>query len=424
MKLLTKYNRINLLSTVVIFLLACIAFSLLLRYVLINQVDEDLKIEQNEITSYTHKYDRLPEIVKVHDQQIEYTPLAKTPPAITNTFKTSKQFNHHEKEDELIRTLNFNINAGGEWWLVTVTKSLEGTDDLIQLIFIITTITILLILTATFIINRYILNKLWQPFYNTLQNIRGFKIGNIEKLTLSETKIDEFVLMNNTLQQALTKASKDYVLLKEFTENASHELQTPLAVIRSKLDLLIQDEHLTAQQSNSLQAAYDAIQKLSRMNQSLLLLAKIENRQFNETTVIDLKKMAEEKINAFKELWQNKNITVNTQLNEAFITMHISLADVLLNNLLSNATKHNIDNGNINIHLKQGELIISSTGNAQPLNTGLLFTRFYKGSTANENHGLGLSIVKQICDVSACTIEYCFENGLHIFKLQWLFKQE
>lgn len=420
MKLLTKYNRINLLSTLVIFLLACTAFSLLIRYVLINQVDEDLKIEQNEIISYVTKYNRLPEIVKVYDQEIDFEAISQPAPGNIATFHSLSLYNMHEHEDELNRVLNFNINAGGQWYKATVSKSLEGTDDLIRLIFIITSITILLMLTATFLINRFVMRSLWQPFYNTLQSINNFKLGNSEKLNLFKTNIDEFALMNSTLQQALTKAADDYVVLKEFTENASHELQTPLAVIRSKLDLLIQDEHLTAQQSNTLQAAYEAIQKLSRMNQSLLLLTKIENRQFNETARLDFKRMTAEKINQFKEIWQNKNIIVTARLDESSVKMNVLLADVLLNNLLSNATKHNIDGGNINIHLKQDGLIVSNTGNAQPLNTNFLFTRFYKGSTANENHGLGLSIVKQIAEVSGIMVGYSFEKeNTHTFLLKW-----
>ncbi len=424
MKLLAKYNRINLICTVVIFLLACIAFSFLLRYVLINQVDEDLKIEQNEIISYTQKYQRLPEIVKVHDQQTEYTsienPFALQKPAFT----TSKLYNNYEQEDELIRTLTFQIKAGSQWWLISVAKSLEGTDHLIQLIIIITTITLLLMLAATFLINRFVLQKLWRPFYNTLESINNFKLGSSEQLGFTSTDINEFSMLNSALQQSLTKAAQDYILLKEFTENASHELQTPLAVIRSKLDLLIQDEHLTAQQSESLQASYNAVQKLSRMNHSLLLLTKIENRQFTETTELNLKRLIEEKLNLFKELWINKNITVTTALNDAFIMLHVSLADVLLNNLISNAIKHNTDGGKINIDLKQGQLTISNTGNTASLNTALLFTRFYKAGFTSENNGLGLSIVKQICEVSACSIDYGFENALHIFKLKWQFKNE
>ncbi|MEP6846484.1 MAG: HAMP domain-containing sensor histidine kinase [Panacibacter sp.] len=419
MKLLAKYNRINLISTVIIFLLASIAFALLLRYVLISQVDDDLRIEQNEITTYIGEYKRLPEVIKVRDQQTTYTPVEEKPSDNKHHFYTSTVYNKHEHEEELMRFINFNVQVDGQWYGVTVSKSLEGTDDLIQSIIIITVITILLILITTYLINRIVLGRLWQPFYDALKSFSNFKLGS-SALHLPESNIDEFALMNKTLQQAMAKADEDYVVLREFTENASHELQTPLAVIRSKLDLLIQDEGLTVQQSNALQASYEAIGKLSRMNRSLLLLAKIENRQFSETVIVDLKTLIEEKLQQFKEIWQGRNIIAETYLNEASVTMHASLADVLLNNLLSNATKHNNDNGIIHIHLEQGLLSISNTGSLQPLNEQLLFTRFYKGEAASENHGLGLSIAKLICTVSGCTINYIYDDDhTHTFILKW-----
>ena len=182
MKLLTRYNRINLFSTVAIFLLASAAFALLLRFLVINQVDEDLRIEQNEITSYIQKYNKLPEVIKVRDQQTEYIQLKKTPENFDDYFQTSKSYNHHYDEEELLRQLNFNVNVGGKWYHAKVSKSLEGTDDLIQSVVIITVITILLILVATFVINRIVLFRLWQPFYSSLNAVSNFKLGKKRSL--------------------------------------------------------------------------------------------------------------------------------------------------------------------------------------------------------------------------------------------------
>lgn len=420
MKLLARYNRINLLSTVIIFLLASIAFAFLLRYVLINQIDQDLKIEQNEITAFLQEHGHLPEIIEVRDQQTKYTSVTQPESNDHNHITTSKAYNRHEREEELVRQLNFYAKEGSQWYMVTVSKSLKGTDDLIQSIIIITVVTILLILAATFIVNRVVLRKLWQPFYDTLQRVNNFKLGKQEKLEFSPTAIDEFSIMNNTLQQAIMKAEEDYVLLKQFTENASHELQTPLAVIRSKLDILIQDEHLTAGQSNAVQSAYEALQKLSRMNQSLLLLAKIENRQFSETTLINMKELIEEKLSQFRELWQSKNIMVSSLLGDASVTFNPMLADILLNNLFSNAIKHNIAGGIVNIELNDGGLIIRNTGLSKALDSTSLFTRFNKPDNAQDSHGLGLSIIKQICEVSGCTIDYSFEGSeTHVFSVSW-----
>ncbi|CAN5749976.1 HAMP domain-containing sensor histidine kinase [soil metagenome] len=420
MKLFTKYNRINLIATVAIFLLACISFFFLLRYIFIEQVDEDLEIEQKEILANAQKNNHLPEVIQLHDQQTSYEQVDHQLPQQKCIFKTISQYDKHEREGRLFRQIIFTIDVNGQPWLVTVRKSLEGTDDLVQSIILITICTILLILIATFFINRFVLRKLWQPFYNTLHTIKDFKLGDKQLLYFDKNNIDEFDLMNNTLEQAVNKAAQDYMVLKEFTENASHELQTPLAVIRSKLDLLIQDEQLSEQQSNAAAEAYEAINKLSKLNQSLLLLAKIENKQFGEAVQVNLKEKIAAKLKQFSELWQSKNIQVTSMLEDAFITINPELSDIMLNNLLSNAAKHNRQDGAISIHLNQGELLISNKGVAHALDTTQLFTRFYKEGAANENHGLGLSIVKQICEVSDCSITYAFDNAaIHVFIVNW-----
>ena len=261
-----------------------------------------------------------------------------------------------------MRTIEFNVNANGKWYLVSVSKSLQGTDNLIRTIIFITLTLILLILIATFIINRIVLRRLWQPFYNTLHTMQQFKLSNTQTLSFTNSNIEEFELLNTTLSNAIGKAQQDYQTLKEFTENASHELQTPLAVIRSKLDILIQNERLSEHESSAIQGAYQAVHNLSRLNQSLLLLTKIENRQFEEGISIQLDKVLEDKIAQFSELWQSRNISFKTALCTATVHINPILLDILLNNLLSNATQHNVPNGSIELNLHQHNLQISNTG--------------------------------------------------------------
>jgi signal transduction histidine kinase len=419
MKLFSKYSRINLLATVIIFILGSAAFLVLLRYVIISQIDEDLRIEKNEIITSIHKFHHLPAIIDVHDQYTTYTVIAQ-PQQPVNRIETKRSYDIKEREKELVRTIEFDVNANGKWYLVSVSKSLEGTDELIQTIIIITLTLILLILASTFIINRIVLRRLWQPFYNTLQTMQQFKLSNTQPPAFTNSNIDEFELLNTTLNNALQKARQDYQVLKEFTENASHELQTPLAVIRSKLDILIQNEQLAESENVAIQGAYKAVQNLSRLNHSLLLLAKIENRQFSEQTTIDLLVLLQDKINQFKELWQSRNISLNMNSAACTITGNPQLIDILLNNLLSNATLHNVSDGFIELNLQPHQLTISNSGDSCPLDEQQIFNRFYKGNTFTGKHGLGLSIIKQICDVSGFTCDYHFQlPATHSFTLQW-----
>jgi signal transduction histidine kinase len=413
MKLFTKYNRINLLTTIVIFLLSAAAFYFAIRYILINQVDNDLRIEEREIETYLSEHGTLPEPIPVKEQKISY--------AVSDEEFKKKRFTteHLAGERDSFRILQFGITTKENNYIATVAKSLKSTDDLTRSILLISLATILLILVTSLIMNRVLLKKLWRPFYSSLGILKNFRIDKNQALNFPSTEIDEFSFMNQTIQRTTNQAQQEYSLLKEFTENASHEMQTPLAIIRSKLDLLIQDENLSEQQSKTTQSAYGAIEKLSRLNQSLLLLAKIENNQYAETSIINLKDKITEKLAAFHELWQNQDISVTTSLEDSKVNLNTELADILLNNLFSNATRHNFSNGFIKVVLKEKELTISNSSNEKELNSKQMFLRFFSQDKKSRYNGLGLSIIKQICDVSGVSIRYLFSGNEHRFMLTW-----
>jgi signal transduction histidine kinase len=185
------------------------------------------------------------------------------------------------------------------------------------------------------------------------------------------------------------------------------------------LDILIQNEHLSDKESETAKTVYGAIDKLSRLSQSLLLITKIGNSQFENKIPVPLTFRIQEKLSQFSELWETNNIQVTSQLAEADIIANEELIDILLNNLLSNATKHNIINGKIFVALKQGSLLIVNTGRINPLDPNKLFKRFYKDAQYSANNGLGLSIIKQICDESGIDPSYEFKDDQHGFLLLW-----
>jgi len=416
MRLLTKYSRLIIGITLTIFLVAILAFYFTLKYVQLEQMDADLKIEEEEINSYVKQFNAIPTPMSVNEQVIQFSSIAE--PFKKREFKNI-QVLEKDGERELYRQLTFGVNAGGKYYLVRVSKSLEVTENLVAATLIITAVTIICILIALVVINRVLLKKLWRPFYQTLDLVKDFKVGNKTSTKFPRTDTKEFSQMISTLDQTINQANTDYLTLKTFSENASHEIQTPLAVIRSKIDLLIQDEGLTERQDEILQTVSGSIQKLSRLNSSLLLLAKIENNQFTEVEPIDLKEKVAQKMSDFQELWQMKNISVDAQLLNAEVKMNKQLADILLNNLFSNATRHNSENGNIAITLQNDELTIKNSSNEPALDRNKIFQRFYKPTPTREHNGLGLSIIKQICETFQIKIEYQYLENQHGFKLNW-----
>jgi len=417
MKLFAKYNRVNLLATLAIFIFSGLVFYFFIRLVLTGDVDDDLLVEKKEIETHVRRNNQLPEIISLNEQRTSYEKI--TQPYGHTWFHNVKAYDSNLHKQTNFREILFGLRVNNEEYKVSVIKSLEASHDLLRSILLIIIPVILLILAVSYLINRILVKRLWKPFYSTVDQLKSFSLHKKHPIQFQATGVEEFELLNNTLMTTTGKARRDYLTLKEFTENASHEMQTPLAIIGSKLDLLIQHENLSEEQSIAVQAAYDSVQKLNHLHQSLLLLARIGNLQFNESDDILLKDKINEKISAFQELWQHEQIETQSKMDDSIIRMNSVLLDILLNNLLANATHHNIKKGRIQIQVEKNSLSIKNTGEQIPLDTQKLFTRFYVAKKDKRGTGLGLSIVKQICDVSGFSVKYSFENNLHVFLLQW-----
>jgi signal transduction histidine kinase len=411
MKLIAKYNRINIIATIVVLLAASVCYYFIVRYVLIHQLDNTLKVEESEILDYVKANNKLPQETNYRDQNISFEKVNET---IKRKFSNINIYNERHHEYIIHRQIEFPVAVNGELYKTSVLKPEGEVEELILLIVFITIGVIILLFLILFITNRFLLRKLWQPFYETLSSIKQFNLSNKKTAVAQQTDIEEFRELDNAVNTMTARITKDYESLKNFTDNASHEMQTPLAILNSKLDLLIQEPNLTEIHLKQLQAMYDAIGRLTKLNQSLLLLTKIENNQFKKEEPLQLDILIKEKLIQFEDLIKAKNLQMNAESYNAIIRMNYNLADILINNLLSNAIRHNINNGIININIDEKKLVISNTGSSLSFNADDIFERFKKGETT-EGLGLGLAIVKQICDNYYFTISYQFNNNLHIF---------
>jgi signal transduction histidine kinase len=358
--------------------------------------------------------DRLPEPTSYRDQLITYQPAGQT--EVRRKFHHTMKATPHHKDMEAYRELLFPIRAGGRLYTVSVAKSEEETDDLLELMMLITPGMILLLLGTLLIANRLLLRRLWRPFYETLEGIRRFNLSSREPLPVRPTDTEEFRDLNGVVRQMTEKILKDYEMLKGFTENASHEMQTPLAIINSRLDLLIQDMGLGERHHQSVQAMYSAIGRLRQLNQSLLLLMKIENNQFGHTSPVDLAGLVCQKLAQLEDQLKDRGITVTTDLHPLLLPINDYLADILLNNLLLNAIRHNRSGGRMEVRLGDGSLRVSNTGPVLGFDPATIFNRFTKGAHSGGT-GLGLAIVKQICDSYGFAVSYSFADGMHSFRV-------
>ena len=380
------------------------------------QLDNDLGEEIEEVVVYINTNHHLP---KQLDFDEDITVFIKTNKIeLPVRYFDTTYVNPKEDESQPGRAVSGLVSLGSQHYEVVITESREATEYLIQFISLITIALMVVLVFILFLTNRFILNGLWKPFYKTLIEIKSFNISDDKNLELIATKVDEFNELNTAVLTMASNVKSDFQNLKQYTDNASHEMQTPLAVITSKLDMLIQDETLKPEQYGQINDIYAASNKLARLNQSLLLLVKIENNLIDDIDTFNLKTLVEDKIKQFNELITNKKIELEVNLSPKEITASKYLIDILLNNLFSNAIRHNVTGGKLIIILTEDKLVIKNNGQPQTMNTDTIFERFQK-SNKSEGTGLGLAIVKNICSRYKWKICYSMENELHIFHVDF-----
>ncbi len=268
----------------------------------------------------------------------------------------------------------------------------------------------LILLVCSFLISSW----LFQPFQKTLQKIKTFNLKNDEEVSFEETTTKEFKQLNGFIAQMTDKARRDYISLKEFSENAAHEMQTPIAVAKGKLELLLESPNLQEEQLPLIQSAQVALSKLSRMGQSLSLLTKIENNEFTAKETTDFSKLVTQSVLTFKDISDLQGLTLESTIaSNITLPINTAIADILVSNLLKNAIRYNLPDGWIKVNLDKYQLTVENPGHPPKIPTNQLFERFRKSNQSGKSLGLGLAIVKKICDVNQLKVDYVFEKDIH-----------
>jgi signal transduction histidine kinase len=299
-----------------------------------------------------------------------------------------------------------------------ITTSLVDNDNLISSIVAVEVILLFMLLAGLAVINRKLSKNIWQPFYNTLRKLQNYTVENTEPLALEPSGIDEFNDLQKSLEELTQRTKHAYLGQKEFAENASHEMQTPLAVAQTKLELLLQDPGIHASQMEAISQAATSLQRLSKLNQSLLVLAKIENQQYEPATAIDLTDVTKKYLHLFSEIITDKQIVVDTEFTGSFeVKLHPFLADSLISNLLGNAIKYNHTGGKIKVAVNSMQYFIENTSHEPAIDARQLFKRFGNSNNNGRSTGLGLAIVKKIAETHQLSISYRHISSMHQFIL-------
>ena len=331
-----------------------------------------------------------------------------------NEFKDVLIKSNKEDDREPFRQLTTFVNVNGKNYKIIVRISLIEKEDMLYSIVLVVSSAFLLFILILYFTNKTVSKKILKDFHDTLKKLENFSLKNDVQLQLTNSKIEEFEQLNKSLLFLAEKAKSEYRSLKEFSEEMNHEIQTPISVIKSKLELLLQSNDLSEDELSLLDTSLKNLSRLERINKSLLLLNKLEHKDLFETTNINLAEEIDNVIAANNDFIVSKKITLNRSLEYDFeLKANRQLINILLSNIISNAIKHNVNSGKIDIQLKNNELIISNTGPVPKENTEKFFERFYKESASTESVGLGLTIVKKICDLYRIEIKNNYLDNLH-----------
>jgi signal transduction histidine kinase len=420
MKLLNKTIRSYLVYSSIILLITIPLFYVVVRHVLLHAVDHSLKSQMREIRnnlSSIHSKQEL-EIWAGLDKDISlYTEPGPASDSIYTRYVTNPR--HHRDEDPY-REIAGAISVNSQSYKLVISSSLVENEDLLGSIMIVQAILLILLMTGILWINRRTSKKIWMPFYSLLNEMQHYDLNKNNELTLKSSRISEFNELNQVIKNLLNRNYEIYLQQKEFTENASHEMQTPLAIIQGQLELLMQTVPLTEDQAVLISELEASIQRLIRLNKSLLLLTRIENNEYAPAAAADIEEILVAQLDSFHDYLEKRKIRRIEKFEARPVAQcNIALMEILISNLVSNAIRHNITGGTLLVETGPGFVTISNTGIDKPLDAQKVFNRFYKESSDSASTGLGLAIVKRICDMYKFQLSYVFDAHMHFFTVRF-----
>lgn len=414
MKLLSKTIRHQLVFFALFSFVAIAILYFSIQYMVYDDIDKKLTYESERLRfNFLDQGKPL-----ISNYIVDISPISDSFPELMNFTDTSI---YEAYDDELIpyRELEFTTSKKGkERYKITLRNILLDSDDLIWGLFLTISFIFILMIGSLFFVNQAISKKLWLPFFDTLAKIRTFKLEDRKAIKLPSSGIDEFTTLNEVIYSFTDQIEKDYIYLKEFNENVSHEMQTPLAVINNKMEQLMESSNLKEEEINLAKVVYQECNKLSKMGKALSFISKIENQEFSQLESIPVKSVIQSIISYFEDIIDFKKIDLKTTFQAGpSIQLDPVLASVLFTNLIKNGIQHNKEGGYIKICLDEEKFVIENSGEVLKTSTEQLFERFQKADKKSSSMGLGLAIARKIARLYGFKLNYQQNNGHHKFSL-------
>lgn len=408
--LLRKTSKTFLSIGIVLMLFSTVALYFYVRNLLQSEIEEELRSTEARIESSIsgnnpiYQLPPMVEVTEVSNLGVEH-------------LKDTLIYDPSQDEIEDFRELTTYSKINNHNYRITVRTLIVESEDILIAVIISYLIVILSVFVFLFYFNKSRTQKLWNPFFKNLEQMKLFSLTSESPISLMDSDILEFSELNTEISTLTEKVRSDYKNLKQFTEDVSHELQTPLAIIQAKVDTIINGEDLNDVQFEQLSSIQNDIQRLKQLNKKLGLISKIENDQFTNISPCNLNHILNNRIENLSELYPSEILFESNE--DVVLLMDAHLAEVLCDNLLSNAIKYSLPNTPIVVNLEKESLSVKNEGKRAILKPDQLFQRFYKESDEVKSTGLGLAIVKKICDLYGFQPSYRYTNNEHHFTISF-----
>ncbi|MFR9527444.1 MAG: HAMP domain-containing sensor histidine kinase [Rikenellaceae bacterium] len=334
-------------------------------------------------------------------------------------FSNQNIFINYKGEDEPARVLRqiFRDKDDSFYEITVITPTIDQSD-LIDAIWRSLMALFALLLVAVLITSSIAIRGGLSPLNKFLAWLNKSDVETCEIPQTESAKIKEIESIRVAINGFAERGRRAFEQQREFIGNASHELQTPIAVCQNRLELLC-ESGLNEQQMEDVAGCMTTLARLARLNKSLLMLSKIENGGF-EVQSVDLNAVVWHNITLLEEVYESRKITLQlTQRDKCSIVANADLVSTMVVNLIKNSYSHNVDGGQINVEIGSDYIFVENSGEGIALDNEKIFSRFYQGRSKAGSYGLGLPIVHSICKLYGYDVSYLFTRGLHRFCIKF-----
>ncbi|WP_375448343.1 sensor histidine kinase [uncultured Fibrella sp.] len=391
------------------------------RYIL-HEIDELLLIELTQVKEQLNQHPPAATYFPGWDPNVRVSIATRPQHQPDAVFKDSSAFNALEKEQMPVRMLRSTYSVGSRTYTITLQQSYLEFDEIASALSVGVIVCFLLVVLLLILTDVLVSRRIWQPFYKIIRQLQQYRIDQPEETVFPDSDVSEFGLLSKSLDEMSRRTRHQYAQQKQFTDNASHEMQTPLSVLSFELDLLQQSKQLTETDLDRIQRSQQVIKRLSAMNQSLLLLAKIDNHQFARNESVNIGELIAHLVANYSDFMAHKGMSVTQSIDSSVCRpLNRQLADVLFSNLIKNAVRHGDPDSTIRIQVNAASFMISNEGEPLPFPQQYLFQRFIRNQALAQSTGLGLAIVKEIVEQYSMKVHYNYSPSMRRHTFQIMF---